>query len=228
MSMSLVDRAAERLADSLLAPNGGIEATIAAIEPIIRACGRAASARAPVVEQAARILGDRWASEACDDVALTTALAALQAALDGMAEPWSSHPDDAPAVLVVSPPGESHRLGAVLARHCLRDGGWRATIAAPSNVTALERLVAEDWLDVLHLALSCVFRRDHWQARLARCIAGARAASRNPALQISVAGRLFSEDSGAWATVGADAGSASAATIRQSIETAGRRSAAAC
>jgi hypothetical protein len=155
---------------------------------------------------------------------MTTALATLQAALDGMAEPWPSHLGEAPAVLVVTPPDESHLLGAVLARHCLRNSGWRVSSAAPASDAALEPLVANGWLDVLHIALSCVFRRDHWQARLARSIAGARDASRNPGLLVSVGGRLFSEDSDAWSTVGADAGSTSAATLHQSIETSrGRR-----
>ena len=211
--------AAERLADSLLAPSAGIDATIATIEAIVRPCGWTPSACAPVFEQAARSLGDRWARDVCDDLAITTALATLQASLDGMAEPWSSHLDEAPAVLVVTPPGESHLLGAVLARHCLAEVGWRVTTVAPASDAALERLVAAEWLDVLHLAQSCVFRRDHWQARLARTIASVRAASRNPGLEISVGGRLFSEDNDAWSTVGADAGSTSAATIRWSIET---------
>lgn len=215
--------AADRLADGLLAPSPGIDATLAAIEPVIRPFGWTAFARAPLIEQAARTLGDRWAGDICDDLAITTALAALQAALDGMAAPGASHPEDAPAVLVLTLPGESHVLGAVLARHCLADSGWRVTTAAPASDTALERLVAGAWLDVLHIAQSCVFRRDHWQARLARTIAGVRAASRNPGLLVSVGGRLFSEDSDAWSTVGADAGSNSAATLHRSIETARRR-----
>ena len=135
-----------------------------------------------------------------------------------MAEPWSSHPDEAPAALVVTPPDESHHLGAVLARHCLAAAGWRVSSAALASDAALEGLVAGGWLDVLHIAQSCIFRRDHWQARLARSIAGVRAASRNPELLVSVGGRLFSEDSDAWSTVGGDAGSTSAATIRWSIE----------
>ena len=78
---------AERLVDSLLDPTAGIDATLATIEAIVRPCGWTASARAPVFEQAARSLGDRWARDACDDLAITTALATLQAALDGRPSP---------------------------------------------------------------------------------------------------------------------------------------------
>lgn len=230
---SPLGRAAEQLADSLQAASFRLDAMIAAIEPILRPFGWSASARAPIFEQAARLLGDRFARDTCDDGVITMALVTLQAALDGAEQSAggladgshsaASDANGAPTVLVVTAPGECHHLGTVLARKCLGEWAWVVGSAAPADDAALEDLVADDWLDVLHIAQSCVFRRDHWQARLARTIAAARAASRNPGLVISVGGRLFSEDGDAWVTVGADAGSTSAATLRRSIETARRR-----
>lgn len=216
-SIAPLPATAARLADRLLAPSLGIGRTIDAIEAIARPYGWSAASCAPLFEQCARNLGDRFARDACDDLQLTTALLTLQAALDSMVESWPHLPEPAPAALVVTAPGEPHRLAAQLAERALQHAGWRTASATPGDEAALAERVAAEHFDILHIALSPAFRRDHWQARLARLIATARAASRNPALMISVGGRLFSEASAAWSTVGADTGSTSSSTLARTI-----------
>jgi hypothetical protein len=215
---------ASRLADRLLAPSPGIGPTVAAIESIARPYGWSATCCAPLFEECARDLGDRFADDACDQTQLTTALLTLQAALDAMREPLPSLlPEHAPAVLVVVPPAEPHRLGAKLAAGALEQAGWRTTTAEPVSEAALAELVAAEHFDVLHIALSCVFRRDQWQAELARLIAQARAASRNSGITISLGGRLFNEAPAAWKTVGADTSSTSSAALPRTLAGAAHR-----
>jgi|GEM_PF-2452073 len=222
-SLPPVRAAAARLADRLLAPSPGIGRTIIAIESIARPYGWSVTYCAPLFEECARNLGDRFAHDACDEAQLTTALLTLQAALDSMSEPMTSLPEHAPAALVVTPPDEPHQLGAKLAERALQHAGWRTTSAAPADDAALGQLLGAEHHDVLHLALSCAFRRDHWQAKLARLIAHARTASRNPGITVSLGGRLFNEAPAAWRTVGADTCSMSSATLAQALAGAAHR-----
>ena len=64
--------------------------------------------------------------------------------------------------------------------------------------------MSEAWIDVLDLSLSAAFRRKDALPRLARTIAHARRASRNPALVVIVGGRAFVEAGAAGPDVGAD------------------------
>lgn len=222
-SLPPVRAAAARLADRLLAPSPGIGRTIAAIETIARPYGWSVTYCAPLFEECARNLGDRFADDACDEAQLTTALLTLQAALDSMVEPLTSLPEHAPAALVVTPADEPHQLGAKLAERALQHAGWRTSSATPASDAALAALLGAEHHDVLHLALSCAFRRDHWQAKLARLIAHARTASRNPGITVSLGGRLFNEAPAAWSTVGADTCSMSSATLAQVLAGAAHR-----
>ncbi len=119
--------------------------------------------------------------------------------------------------MVATPPREPHRLGAVLAERCLCETGWRTTLAAPETDAALAAIVEATAFDVVHIALSPVFRRDHEAARLARLLDMTRAASRNPSVTISIGGRLVGDAPEALRTLGADAGSPSAATLHRLI-----------
>ena len=212
-----VRRVAARIADRLLTPSLGISRTIDAIEAIAQPYGWSVTSCAPLFEECARNLGDRCTHDACDEAQLTTALLILQAAIDTMVEAPPSLPEPARSALVVTPPGELHRLGAQLAERALQHAGWQTTNAASTNDADLADSLAADTYDALHIALSCAFRRDHWQARLARLIATARAASRTSRITVSVGGRLFSEAPAAWSTVGADTGSTSSATLARAI-----------
>jgi hypothetical protein len=71
-------------------------------------------------------------------------------------------------------------------------------------------MVADTWFDVLDLSLSPAMCREESLSVMAETIAGARSASRNPALTVVVGGRDFFENAGASETVGADASTSSA------------------
>jgi hypothetical protein len=212
--------AAERLADHLLAAGPDLALTVDGIDAIVRPFGLTPCAWAPVVERAARELGDRWARDTCDDLAITLAVICLQSAIDTLAEPATERPEPRPAVLVVTPPREPHRLGAVLAERCLGESGWRTTLAAPETDAGLAELVEATPFDAVHVALSPVFRRDHEAARLTGMLAMTRAASRNPSVTISIGGRLVDDAPEAPRTLGADVGGPSAASLHLHIANA--------
>jgi hypothetical protein len=212
--------AAERLADHLLAAGPDLALTVDGIDAIVRPFGLTPCAWAPVVERAARELGDRWAQDTCDDLAITLAVMSLQTAIDTLAEPATDQPAPRPAVLVVTPPREPHRLGAVLAERCLGEAGWQTTLAAPETDAGLVELVEATSFDAVHVALSPVFSRNHEAARLTRLLTMTRAASRNPSVTISIGGRLVGDAPEAPRTLGADVGGPSAASLHLQIANA--------
>ncbi len=95
-------------------------------------------------------------------------------------------------------------LNAVLDSDALAHAGWDSLSEFPSSDEALQDLMADNWFDALDLSLSASMRRDTWLPRVTKTIALARHASRNPALVVVVAGRVFAEDTITGAQVGAD------------------------
>ena len=147
-----------------------------------------------LLEPAARDLGDLWQSDDCSEIEVTLGLSRLQAiarefGLGGERLP-ALHP---PVVLVVPQPGEAHMLGATLDAEMLWQAGWNPRVDFPSSSGALDRLVANSWIDALDLSLSTSFLRDHRLAHVGKTIAAARLASLNPDLVVVVSGRVFSD-----------------------------------
>ncbi len=91
--------------------------------------------------------------------------------------------------------------------------GWDVHCEFPDTDEALGQLVHDRWFDVLDLSLSGAFAREHRLPAMAASIRAAHAHSLNPALTVIVDGRVFNEQPGAYADVGADAGMASAQDI---------------
>jgi hypothetical protein len=173
-----------------------------------------------VCEPAARRLGDLWASDDCTETDVVLGLARLHA---GLHRPCCG-PERLPGsdagrrtVLVAPQPGEPHGLGAALDAELLWHAGWQVHCEFPATDGALQQLVADTWFDAVDLSLSTAFRREHLLPRMARSIAATRAASRNPAVIVVASGRVIfdAEDPHGTvaASIGADAGSASAARI---------------
>jgi hypothetical protein len=123
-----------------------------------------------------------------------------------------------PAVLIVPEPGEMHLLNSVLDSDVLADAGWDPLTEFPASDEALQDLMADSWFDALDLSLSPSMRRDGWLPRVTQTIALARHASRNPALVVVVGGRIFAEDQGAGARVGADAITTTAMRTERAIQ----------
>jgi methanogenic corrinoid protein MtbC1 len=177
-----------------------------------------------VIEPAARRLGDRFRADHCSEIDVTLGLWRLQHLLRelGAGTPRLPSPS-APRVLVATPPGEVHMLGAVLDSELLWLAGWSPQVDFPVTAAALDALVAERWIDVLDLALSPALAREHRLAKLGETITRARRASLNPQLLVVVSGRICAEPGeSAYAgdaarEVGADAGFGSAAHAQGTI-----------
>jgi methanogenic corrinoid protein MtbC1 len=171
-------------------------------------------------EPAARRLGDLWSEDVCSEFDVTLGLARIQTAVrllspDLVRRRPGHRPG--PEVLIAPEPGELHRLGAALDSEVLWNVGWNPHCEYPADDHALEDLLSATWFDVLDLSLSAAFRRETWLPRLAKTIAAARHASRNPTLVVVVGGRAFAEHLTIGAQVGADVASTTALHIDQSI-----------
>ena len=167
-----------------------------------------------LIEPAARGLGDLWSADQCEEINVTIGLSRLQSAVrETTAGAVPASVCDAPAVLVVPQPGEIHLLGAMLDTESLYQHGWQPQAEFPSSDNALEEMVSNTWFDALDLTLSTAFRREHWLPRVAKTIACVRAASRNPALVIIASGRVFTDTSGRFSQVSANAASSTASDV---------------
>ncbi|BDG74018.1 BLUF domain-containing protein [Roseomonas fluvialis] len=164
---------------------------------------------APLLEPAARSLGDLWDEDVCSEFDVTLGLCRLQTAarLLGADSPRRILRVAQPSVLIAPVPGEIHQLVAGLDSEWLWHAGWSPRSEFPANERDLGDMLSSNWVDILDLSLSAAFRREESMPRLAGIIAGARRASRNPTLVVVVGGRAFVEDSAVGAEVGADVSS---------------------
>ncbi len=209
-----IDAHVAELAQLLLAAEPG--AAFALID-VLRADGRSITQLCgSLFEPAARALGDLWSSDDCSEFEVTLGLGHLQLALRRISLETSSfdlpaRPVSVPhAVLVAPSPHEPHLLGSVIASEMFWRAGWDVRCEFPDSDEALGQLVRDRWFDVLDLSLSGVFTREHRLPAMAASIRAAHAHSLNPALTVIVDGRVFHEQPLAFASVGADAGIASA------------------
>lgn len=185
---------------------------------------------APLFEPAARSLGDLWGDDLCSEFDVALGLCRLQTAvrLLGADAPRTVFRGVQPNVLVAPVPGEPHQLAGALDSEWLWNAGWAPQFEFPADDRALADLVSATWIDVLDLSLSAAFRRVESMPRLARTIAHARRASRNPALVVVVGGRAFAEAGAAGPNVGADLASRTSRNVDRlmlqgmRMDTAGR------
>ncbi len=199
------DQRVSGLADSLL--TGDTDAAMALVRPRPGSLGPYNPLPSGPFEAAARHLGDRWTQDACSEFDVTLALYSLQMVVRRLEQdgPAAMLPDARAGTALVAPhPGEPHGLHAALSAQALRCAGWGVRCAAPASDAKLGTLLAKTWFDVLDLSFSAAFRREDQLDAMKRTIASARRASRNPAVTITVAGRIFTEQAGLAASTGAD------------------------
>ncbi|NVN85869.1 MAG: photosynthesis regulator [Rhodopseudomonas sp.] len=210
-------RAAD-LARLLIAPN--IDDAFELIEESLARAATPISLFTGLFEPTARNLGDLWSEDSCSEFEVSIGLCHLQTAIRRISFDHLSTPvtrSQQRSVLVVSQPGEPHSFCAALNSEILRHAGWKVTTEFLGSDEALQDLVAKASFDGLNLSLSPSLRREHWLPRMAETVRKVRQASRNPALVVVVSGRVFAEQSGACATVGADAATASAEQVERCI-----------
>jgi hypothetical protein len=206
-----VSPAAAGLAKLLIADDGVPAARV--LRRLYAGAGSLAPLCAAVIEPVARRLGDLWLADDCSQLTMTMALCRLQAIVRRLNASDTRAAIGLPAVLVATQPGEDHLLGASLDADLLWQAGWDTHHEFPESNGALQALVSETWFDVLDLSLSPALERVDQLPLMAETIAGARRASRNPALTVVVGGRSFFEQCEATALVGADASTTSAFQI---------------
>ena len=213
-----LDRASNRLVTILLKPGTSLDNACARVASIARPLAWTSGGWLGLFERAASMLGDRWLDEQIGEIDLTLALMTLQTAvheIEGAQDLVPAATPEMRSILVAPLPGEPHLLEASLHREALWRAGWQVDCDWPSSDAALERLVADQWFDVIDLTLSCALPHEHLLQRMRRTIAALRQRSRNPRLAIVVGGRLFAERADDWHRVKADAGCASAIAVCQ-------------
>ncbi len=152
---------------------------------------------------AARRLGAWWDEDACDFVDVTMGLWRCQeivhalAALIPGAAPVAGHERRA---LFSPAPGEQHGLGAIMVEEFFRRDGWQTWSAPALDEDELVALVAGRAFDIVGLTVSV----ERHVAPLQKSIAAVRRASRNPDIIVLVGGRVFTENPGLAADIGAD------------------------
>jgi hypothetical protein len=207
-----IDHRARALADLLVGTDTG--AAIELLRTLQDSEGAIRHLYENLVEPTARRLGDLWGEDICSELDVSLGLGQLQRAIrilnEEIERPTIPKGILLPAVLIVPEPGEMHMLNSVLDSDALTNAGWDPLTEFPATDEALQDLVAGEWFDALDLSLSPSFRREAWLPRVTKTIALARHASRNPALVVVVSGRVFAEDRGAGARVGADGTSGTA------------------
>jgi methanogenic corrinoid protein MtbC1 len=192
------------------------EAAFELIDQLQTGTGSIAKLCASYFEPAARALGDLWSNDDCTELDVSLGMNQLQMAVrrrNIALVPIAFHGSPMPAVLVATQPGEIHSLTATLDAEVLWHDGWDTHCEHPETDDELNEMVATHWFDALDLSLSAAFRHEDWLPRMAKTIAQARKASRNPSLVVVVGGRVFHEQADAAKRVGADAGVANSQEI---------------
>ena len=159
-----------------------------------------------LVKPVSAALGDAWMTDALDSTDLVVAYGHLLGLMRATsAAAWPSGPSTPQRLALVAPlPGEHEFAGASFAGIALHAQGWHVACAFPADSAALEAALSGKHFDVLHLAISDTFGREHRLAELAATIRALRRASANPMLQVLVSGRAFSKQPGLSTLVGAD------------------------
>lgn len=149
---------------------------------------------------AARSLGELWTTDQCDFIEVSIGLHRLQSFMDDLCSHWGAgvarHPD-APRILLLSAPGETHEFGLAMVGSFFRAAGWRVTASSPANV--LNQINARAY-DVMGISVSCT----RYLAKLRELIADARRMSRNSSVRVIVGGQLFMGDARLADDLGAD------------------------
>ena len=201
-----------------------LEGEFPAVEHFVRAiCRREIDPLALQIrlfEQSERRLGDMCRDDRCSETDVVLALTDMVRALRSMNEqviPNARASRRQPPVLVVTAPGESHMLPAVLDAEVLWQRGWSPHLDFPNVIEELEELVANSWYGAVDIALSGVFRRRSLLRRLEETIDRARRASLNKSIAITIGGRAVYEDRSVLSILGADALVPTASAIEESI-----------
>ncbi len=152
----------------------------------------------------ARQLGDRWADDTATLVDVAVGLSRLQEFLHELSPsfvPYSPLTGVAPhRILLIPIPGEQHSFGLLLVAEFFRQAGWDAFTDPVRSQTELNDLVRREAFSVIGYSVSA----DSHLQRLASSIQSVRRHTCNSSMSILVGGRVFIDQPGLAAEVGAD------------------------
>lgn len=168
----------------------------------------------------ARALGDAWRDDRLGAADLVIAQARLQSLLRQAASRTfgGAAQGHAGQVLVAPLQGETDLAGVTFASIAFDAAGWAVQCAFPKSTAELTASVNGP-IDVLHLAVSDAFTREHRMAELAGTIRAARRAAVNPHMLVLLSGRAFVEHPGIATVLGADGVGLAQGSRLQDIET---------
>ncbi len=164
-----------------------------------------------VLASAARHLGELWAADACDFVAVSIGVSRLQLVMRALNAQHPAPPVPGPqrSALVAAMPGDQHSFGVLMLEMMLGRGGWDTeALIAPSQAELLSRVAACPF-DLVGLSAG----GDAAAAALPALVRAVRAASANPGVKLMVGGPMLLRCPELAAISGADgaAGDAAAA-----------------
>jgi methanogenic corrinoid protein MtbC1 len=131
---------------------------------------------------AARLLGRMWEQDACDFMTVTLGTYRLNQLMreteawvgTGAGETPFPHGNDR-SILLLPAPGEQHSFGVSMVADAFRADGWCVRCAPAVSRSQLQRLVKQEWFDVIGLSVST----ERFLKGLPACIRAVRAASCN-------------------------------------------------
>jgi methylmalonyl-CoA mutase cobalamin-binding subunit len=128
---------------------------------------------------AARRLGRMWEEDACDFVTVTLGvyrLSQLMQETEAVAGEVPVRRDVDRRILLLPAPGEQHSFGVSVVADAFRADGWWVRSAPAASRSQLQRLVQDEWFDVIGLSVSS----ERFLKGLPTCIRAVRETSCNP------------------------------------------------
>ena len=186
------------------------ESTPRRIEAICRTAARGLDDFVRLYLQTAGEMGDLWHHDLCTEADIAVALSELQIVYSRMRRHGMFQPDRDISdlrIVVAQMPNDLHIVGTILKADILRSRGWDAGTRFPMSQRELVQELRDTHVDALVIATSRVSPSPSSLDQLEELISAVRAGSANQDIVVVVGGRVFSDDPGAWHSVGADASS---------------------
>lgn len=149
----------------------------------------------------ARQLGELWAEDVCDFVAVTVGVNRLRIMLEIYASAPSHIGESRRCALLITTPSERHLFGVDVVATFLRSSGWDAVRSIGRDAEENARTVSEGWFAVVGVTIGEESRLD----AAARAIEAVRRASVNRAIAVMAGGQALRGRPDLVARIGADA-----------------------